>query len=484
LQNIETADVQSPEDRKQDNRDKWIYPMQQLAGGVMKSFFSIYLNNLMTLVYVFPIGIAGVVEAMGQALGWVVGPVSGATIDRFSFKKSKYWPWIIIGSIGVAVCWIVIFVLPVFVSDPTRMVIPVAIIILVRAILEGPDAAVGNLLYARLARDGKLRSYLAMWGKIGRDGMKVVVGFIFPVMLVGFTARGMSEVSAWALIAVILAFSSISLQTVTVALTKNSRLEKEAVSGLGVPKMKSRPITGTFAAIFTNRALLSAYLCQTLGKVFFFYHIMGGMFLWRFYMNNMAMMSVYMTLLSLAAVAGAMLVPVAYKIFRDTKRCAVVAHVAQIAIYAAAFFIVSPQNVWGTIFIICSASFFNGMSDSFMQPLFAHGADYSVWKSGNKDYGLNMAVFGLSITTGVLLSTITRTAALAAGGFDSAALAAGAAVPDGVMSALHNLNTTYPLIICVVITAILLFVYPLNDKKVAEIQKEIAARDARAAAQI
>jgi len=475
-QNPPTADVQSPEDRKQDNRDKWIYPMQQLAGGVMQSFFATYLNNLMTLVYVFPISVAGVVEAMGQALGWVVGPVSGATIDRFSFKKSKYWPWIIIGSIGVAVCWIVIFVLPVFVSNPTRMVIPVAIIILIRAVLEGPDAAVGTLLYARLARDGKLRSYLAMWGKIGRDGMKVVVGFIFPLMLVGFMARGMSEVSAWALIAVILALSSISLQTVTVLLTKNSRPEKEAVAGMGGPKMKSRPITATFAAIFTNRALLSAYLCQTLSKVFFFYHIMGGMFLWRFYMNNMAMMAVYMTLLSLAAVAGAMLVPVAYKIFRDTKRCAAVAYIAQIVIYAAAFFIVSPQNVWGTIFIICFASFFNGMSDSFMQPLFAHGADYSVWKSGNKDYGLNMAVFGLSITTGVLVSTITRTAALAAGGFDSAALAAGAVVPAGVMSALHNLNTVYPLIICVIITAILLFVYPLNDKKVAEIQKEIAAR--------
>jgi len=479
VQNSDTADIRSPEDIRQDNRDKLIYPMQQLAHGVMQSFFATYLNNLMTLVYVFPIAVAGVVEAMGQALGWVVGPVSGAVIDRFSFKKAKYWPWIIIGSIGVAVCWIVIFVLPVFVHDPTMMAIPVAIIILFRAVLEGPDATVGYILYARLARDGKLRSYLAMWGKIGRDGMKALVGFIFPLMLVGFMARGLSEVKAWAFIAIILAFSSISLQTVTVVLTKYSRPEKEAVAGLGGAKVKSRPIMKTFTAIFTNRALLSAYLCQSLSKVFFFYHIMGGMFLWRFYMNNMAMMAVYMTLLSLAAVAGAMLVPVAYKIFRDTKRCAVMAYTAHVVIYAAAFFIVSPKNVWGTIFIICFASFFNGMSDSFMQPLFAHGADYSAWKSGNKDYGLNMAVFGLSITTGVLVSTITRTAALAAGGFDSAALAAGAAVPDGVMSALHNLNTLYPLVICVMITAILLFVYPLNDRIVAEIQKKIAERDAQ-----
>jgi Na+/melibiose symporter-like transporter len=155
------------------------------------------------------------------------------------------------------------------------------------------------------------------------------------------------------------------------------------------------------------------------------------------------------------------------------------AFVFQIVLYAVTYFVMSPENPWLGIVLICSASFFNGMSDSFLQPLFAHAADYSAWKSGNKDYGLNMAVFALSITTGILVSTITRTAALATGGFDSKTLSvSGAASPEGVMNALHNLNTLYPLIICGLILFVLIFLYPLTDRKVEEIQKEIAARDA------
>jgi len=219
--------------------------------------------------------------------------------------------------------------------------------------------------------------------------------------------------------------------------------------------------------------------------VFFFYHIMGGMFLWRYYMQNMGLLAAFMTLISLSAITGASCVPVVYRLLKDTKRCAVMTYIMQIAMYGIAYFVMSPGNPWGTIVIICAAQFFNGMSDSFLQPLFAHGADYSAWKSGNKDYGLNMSVFGLAIMTGALLSTISRTAILAGGGFNSAALtpaamAAGAVVPEGVMAALHNLNTLYPLMLCAVITLVLVFIYPLNDRKVEEIQKEIAARDAAA----
>jgi len=474
----DTSTATAAPEKAKSNRDRLIYPTQQVGNGIMQAFFSTYLSNLMTAVYVFPVTVAGVVESLSQAIGWITGPVSGALIDRITFKKAKYWPWIVIGSIGGAICYIIVFSLPVFVADPTKLVIPVAIIILLQRILAGPGTAVGNTLYAQLARDGKLRAYLAMWGKVGRDGMKVVVGFIFPLMLASFIASGMPEVNAWALIAVILAGASIVLQAVTVYLTKNSQLEKDAVAGKGMARRKSIPLTKTVATIFTNRALLSAFLCQTLSKVFYFYHVMGGMYLWRYYMENMTMMSIYMTLLSLAAIVGAMLVPVVFKIFKDTKICAAMTYIAQAIIYAISYFVLSQSNPVGSIVVICCASFFNGMSDSFLQPLFAHGADYSAWKTGSKDYGLNMAVFALSVTTGSLLSTITRTAALARGGFDSRALASGAAVPATVKAAIHNLNTLYPLILCVVIALILFFVYPLNDKKVAEIQKEMAEREA------
>jgi len=176
----------------------------------------------------------------------------------------------------------------------------------------------------------------------------------------------------------------------------------------------------------------------------------------------------------------------------------------------------SPENMMATLVIITAAMFFNGLSDAFMQPLFAHGADYSNLKSGNKDFGLNMSAFALSITAGIFFSTLTRTAFLSRGGYDGGTINAAAAgilegvegfvgppppmameylrsigytateaaarlVPEGVMNAIRNINTIVPLIICVAIILLLMFVYPLNDKKVLDIQRQIKERDEKSA---
>lgn len=220
-------------------RDKVIYPMQQVASGIMSSYFATYLASLLTMVYVLPIVIAGTVESISQILGWIIVPISGAVIDRFAFKKAKYWPWVIIGGIGSVLCYVVVFSIPVFTADPTKLAVLVACILVLYAVLVGPNTATANTLYARLASIPKLRAYLAMWGKVGRDGMKVVVGLLFPIMLAGFLAGGMVEKNAWALIAVIFAACSIVVQIVVVTLIKNPNWKR--TPWRDTPPAKRRP---------------------------------------------------------------------------------------------------------------------------------------------------------------------------------------------------------------------------------------------------
>ena len=474
------------------NRDKYIYPVSQVGSGIMQSFFSTYLSSLLTMIYVFPIAIAGTLETLSQISAFIAGPITGSMMDRLSFnKKAKYWPWFLTALIGI-ICWVLIYVMPVLSNNPSKLVFVALVVVLVQRFVEGARDMIHNLIYTLIAKDGKARSFMSMAGKVGRDSMKVIIGFLFPLMLAGFLGMGMDEVKSWALIAVILASCSFIIQIVALLLQKNSNIEKEAIAelqaGMKTAKQQPRPLSKTIATIFTNRNLLSVFIAHTMTRMYFFYHVMGGMFLWRYYMQNMGMLAVFMSLYSLSAVIGAMVsVPIGLRTLKDTRRCAVAAYICQAIFYGIAYFVISPANPWGTILIICAASFFNGASDSFIMPLFAHGADYSAWKSGNKDYGLNMAVFGISVTLGILFTAITRTAILAAGGFVSAeltpaAMAAGAVVPEGVKQALHNLNSLYPFLYCIVIIILLVFVYNLNDKKVAEIQKKIAERDAAAGA--
>ena len=502
------------EDKAQARRDLFIYPLNQLGTGTLNAFFPTILPVLLNTVYFFTAGVAGAVEAVGQAAGWLAAPASGAVIDRVKFKKARFWPWFLIGGLGVVLSWILVYSIPTLSANPAAFMIPVAILLMLAPTFNQLVSATGNMMYARVSQDGKQRSLQAMWGKVAREAIRTIVGFVFPLLVIFFAARGMLEHTSWAMVAIILGGFSITMQIIVAFLTKRSKPEQDAMEGKGVTQ-KGRSLLKTISTIFTNRALVSIWLANSLLKVFFFYHIIGGFLLWRYYFGNWAMMAVYMTTLAICSTAGALLTPLTYKLVKDAKRGAILSLIGQIAIYAVAMFVMRPENMMPTLILLSGAMIFNGLSDAFMQPLFAHAADYSTLKTGNKDYGINMSAFALSIQTGILVSTITRTAFLVNGGYDGATIntvatnilgdpgiplapprameylrnagytaseAAAQVVPDGVMSAIRNINTIVPLIICVVIILILLFVYPLNDKKVKEIQEQIAERDAAEAA--
>ena len=80
--------------------------------------------------------------------------------------------------------YILIFVLPLVSKDPSKLALLVAGLIVIAAILAAAVGQAGIMIYARLAKGPKERAYLASASKFTRDGMKVLVGAIFPIMLV------------------------------------------------------------------------------------------------------------------------------------------------------------------------------------------------------------------------------------------------------------------------------------------------------------
>ena len=501
-------------DPKQHKRDQIIYPLNQLGSGTMNAFFPTFLPVLLNTVFFFTVGVAGTIESLSLIVGWVAGPVAGMIIDRVRFRKSKFWPWFLIGSAGSIAMWVTIYIIPSLAGNPAALMIPVAVILMGQRIMGQVGAATGNMMFARVAKDGKTRAMQAMWGKIAREAIRTIVGFVFPVLVIVFMAQGMYEHNAWTIIAIILGGFAFSCQIVVALLTKKSKPEQDALKGIGVSK-KGSSLIKTLTALFTNRALLSIWVANSLLKVFFFFHMISGFLLWRYYFGDWTMFAVYMPVMSISSTSGALLTPFVYKILKDTKKGAIFSLIGQVVIYIIAFIVMSPENMWPILVLLGAAMLFNGLSDAFMQPMFAHGADYSALKSGNKDYGLNMTTFALSITTGNLVHATIRTSMLANAGYDGATLnavatnilegvegfagpavpmamtylrslgytaseAAAQVVPDAIMTVIRNLNTIIPAIIAAVIIVILLFIYPLNDKKVEDIQRQIAERDAAA----
>ena len=453
-----------------------VYPLAEAAGGIYKAYFSTYISLLMTSVYIFPVIIAGVLESLLSVIEWVAAPVAGAFFDSFSFKKAKYWPWYIIIGGGAGFFYILIFSLPVFSSNPSGLVIPAAIFIAAAAFCAAAVSNLGVIYFTRTAKDSKTRGFMSMASNFCRNGMKVLIGFLYPLMLVEFNKTHAESVS-WALIALILAGAAIVLYIITALMVKRSPAEAEALEGVKAAGRARPGLKATLQGIFANPYLLVCFLALAGSKIFFFFHVSGASFFWRYYMGNFKAMSGYMTSLSLCAIFGSLLVPYAMKIFKDTKITYVVSMLIQAVCYAVSLFVVSDSNVMGTIVVICTASFFNGISDSLILSLFAGATDYAVWKTGTNSIGLTMSTYSVAVRVGLLLSTVLRTSMLAGAGFDSAALAAGAAVPEAVKAVLRNMNTIFPLVLALAIALMIMFIYRLSDKQLAQYREEIAQRD-------
>ena len=478
-ENEGAAVVNDELEEKTGKRDLLIYPLGELAGGIYKAYFSTYISLLMTSVYMFPVTLAGILESLQSIIQWVAAPIFGVFVDHFTFKKSKFWPWYVIGGAGAGLAYILIFSIPVLSSNPARLAVPVACLIALAAILVASVEQAGLNIYVRLAKTPKYRAYMSSASKFSRDGMKVIVGFAFPLMLAAFTNIFGEEVKSWALTALILAGTAMIVYIINAIVAKGSQLEKNVMANHSTAKKaKKASLSATLKSIFTNPALLVAFVAMVGSKIFFFFHIVGGSYFWKYYIGNFTMMSAFSTSFSICAIVGAVAgVPLFLKILKDTKRSFVMAFVVQAVVYVFSLFIINQNAAVMSIVILSIASFFNGISDSLILSLFAGATDYAKWKHGTSEDGLTMACFSLSVRVGLFLSIAFRTALLVAGGFDSAALAGGAAVPEGVVTALYRMNTVYPLIICVAISLIVTFFYPINDKKLIDIREELKARD-------
>ena len=178
----------------------------------------------------------------------------------------------------------------------------------------------------------------------------------------------------------------------------------------------------------------------------------------------------------MAQAVGTMLGMFWMKIFKDTKRSFVVAGFIHVAILGIATVVLSRLSTMQFIVIMSASSFFTGLMEAYILPLFAAASDYGVWKSGARADGLNMSAYSVALRVGTTLSTTIRVAILAGVGYNAKAYDAGEAVPKAVLTQLGNFHTLYPFILAIICVGLVALLYPISDKKLKEIKDDLADR--------
>ena len=454
--------------------EKFIYPGAEAAGGIYKAYFSSYINLLAATVYVFSAQIVWLLELLEAGIQWLGAPILGPIYDRFSFKNGKFWPWWILFGCGTGILYLIFFAIPAFVPNPGDFGALAMILIVFATFSHSGTAILGVTQCMYQGRDEKTRAFMGMRSNFCRNCVRMIVGFVFPVALLSFN-KSMPETHSYALFTAILVFCAVIGFILVAMATKRSTIEVLAKTQK-METRKKRNILHTFKAIVTPPPLLIMFLAMLGSKIFFFWVMMGGAFFWRFYMRNFGMFALWNLFIGFATMTGCLLIPIIKKFLPDTKRAYVAAFCIQAVVYLISMFVVSPDNPWGTVIIIPVALFFNSITDGLILPMFGIAAEAVVIKSGERDYGLSMSVYSLSIRVGSVVGLSIRMGLLIGAGFNTAALAAGEATPAAVMDVFKNYISTWPFFIILAIILLVGLGFRLNDAKAAQLRKDFEAK--------
>ncbi len=153
----------------------------------------------------------------------------------------------------------------------------------------------------------------------------------------------------------------------------------------------------------------------------------------------------------------------------DKKYCAA-ALSAITAVCLAAFYFV-PKDSYGIMLaLIALAQFCSGPTSALTWALYGDVADYGEWKFGRRSTGLVYSASLFAIKTGVVVSNLLLPMFLACFGYRK----------DAVQTplALFGITLAFSLVpgFIALLKAIALMIYPLNQKRVDEVEQELAAR--------
>ena len=405
-------------------------------------------------------------------------PIMGRICDTVKASRwGRYRPWFLYGSIPLAISAILMFVkwpgFGVHAGDAG-----VSAYAAVTYILFGMCYTVIQIPYGSLASvvtlDEKERSKLSIWRSVG-----AAIGSM-PVMIIGMVAFKAAKgnpgdpdyvaggVNYTILIIGVVVMALVSLLMLLLAFAGN----KERIKPLDKPIEKGATIK-VFKKLFKSRSMVAVSLASMLllaGQMFIqsFYS-----YLINFYFNKEGIWTMLPTVLTYLPMAGLMFfTPKLVKKFGKKEVSGIGMVVAAVA-NLAMFFLLFMGKGDATLYIFMVFCLLSGIGLNFfvlqVWAMAADSIDEIEVKTGSRDDGTAYAFFMFFRKLGQAISAIAVGATLLAMGYYESATG-GFVFSEGQLKLMFILSTLIPAAMFGVMAVILLIIYPLSKRKVADLQ--------------
>jgi len=439
-------------------------------GDTASNFFFQTFNIFLTYYYVDVWGIAPTVLLwlipLVRAFGAFDDVIMGLIADRTNTRWGKFRPYLLFGAIPYGICGYLMFLGPDF-GDTGKVVyaaVTYALMMVSYTVINVPYSAMLGVI----SPSPRTRTVASTYRFVGAFGAAFLIS-LFVRPLVEHLGAG-NETRGFQLTMAIFAVLSVALILITFATTKER---------VAPPPQQKTNVREELGELFKNWPWLvllitsifsNAFSALRSGSTIFYFKYVQGydstpMF-WR-----LDHTTVFLTSGALGLVLGTLcLGPIARKV--DKKYYAAGLSVVT-GLCFLAFFFVPKGHFWFLVAANIVAQFCAGPTSALTWALYGDVADYGEVKYGRRSTGLIYSASLFSIKSGILIGGFLVPLFLAKFGYIKGAEMQTATALLGITLAFSIGPALFALL-----KAVALFVYPLDQNRVDEIERELAARRA------
>ena len=440
--------------------DKIGYALGDFGCAAFFAFVSSYLMVFYTDVLGISAAAVGTLFIVARIWDAINDPIMGALVDKVGTSKhGKFRPYVVKFGLPMVVVGILAFTaIP---SLPESMKLPYAY---VTYILFGMLYTAVNIPYGSLAsvmsNDPDERTALSTFRNIGSIGANLLVMFFVPKVI--FNAQGAVTAEGFMTCAVVLAVIS------SISFFLNFRLTRERI--IHKVNKNKKNIGQTLKGLVKNRAFIGVALAS--------FTMMAGML--TVSALNVFLFKDYFKAPKLTALGGMIgmlasfvIIPFAGVIVKKLgkKETSVLGALISSVTYVGMLFI---PNLTAPVYIVLSfvAGLGTGLINTIIWALVGDAIDYQEYITGERNEGTVYSSYSLARKLAQAISGGIGGFALSILGYESGVVEQSASVGVGI----KNIAIGGAAIGYILTALILIFVYNLSKKKVAEMNKVLEER--------
>lgn len=405
---------------------------------LVNSFGLMYLTDAVGL----NAGIIGTLMLISKILDGFTDLIIGSIIDRTKSKLGKARPWVLWSMIPLAICEILLFVVP-----DMGATLQYAYFFVFYTLLNAVCYTANNIAYstmsALITKNGNERVQLGSFRFILATGASVFIS-TYTIDFVGRMGGGMA---GWRNIAIIYAVALIVLQTICVAFCKEV-LDEESITETEQKteeKKKQGSVIKDFKLLLTNK-----YYIRILLYYFFWYFgsgVTGGVTAYYalYVLGNAQFLGVLAASSRIPVMLCLALVPMLtqrFSVYKVNLTGRMIGLLTTIGIAVAGY---QGSFIWLTIFTV-ARGFLSSPMTGTLGSVVADAAEYTYLKDNRKIEGTMFSCSSIGVKVGTGIGTAACGWLLALGGYDGMAEVQSA----GALGMISFMFLIFPVIIQVI----------------------------------